>query len=478
MRRVPTPIAVPAQAAGHWRRLPTGRSWQQRLTPSRLFVGSFLVLIAVGTAGLLVLPGLYTGPRLGFVDALFTATSAVCVTGLIVVDTATYFTVWGQAWLLLLIQLGGLGLITFATVILASLGRRLSLRYEAVVAGPFDAVPALDTKRLVRDVLLFTFAFEAAGALLLYAGWAPRMGPAEAAWPSFFHAVSAFCNAGFSTFSDSLMGFQRDPYTLGVVALLIVAGGLGFLTMEELLAWRRARRERRRYRLSLHSLLVLGTTAVLLVGGAVLFVPFEWGRTLDGLPWWARLVNGAFMSVTARTAGFNAIDYGAATDNANFLTVLLMFVGGSPGSTAGGVKTTTMALLGLLALSRLRGLEATSFAGRSVPEETERRAVGLVVLAALAVTAGIFLLTTTEEAAGPAVTDPFLRYTFEAFSAFNTVGLSMNLTPTLSTGGRWIILVLMFVGRVGPLTAAAALTRSRRLRASTFRYAYEDVEVG
>ena len=453
------------------------RRWE-RLTPPRLFVLSFVALVAVGTAGLLTLPGLYTGARLGPLDALFTMTSAVCVTGLIVVDTATFFTPWGQAWLLLFIQLGGLGLITFATVILATLGRRLSLRHEVLLGDAADAVPAIDVRRLTRDVLVFTLSFEAAGALALWAAWGPRLGWAEAAWPAAFHSVSAFCNAGFSTFSDSLVGFQRDPLTLAVIMALVVLGGIGFLTMEELAVWWRSRREARRFRLSLHSQLVLGATGVLVAGGFVLFAPFEWERTLAGLPAADRLVNALFLSVTARTAGFNSVSYAEVSDQTGFLTVLLMFVGGSPGSMAGGVKTTTAALVLLLAVARLRGHEALYVRGRTVPDETVQRAVGLFVLAAIVVTAGIFVLTTTEEAAGPAVADPFLRYTFEAFSAFNTVGLSMDLTPTLSTAGRWVIVALMFVGRVGPLTAAAALSRSRRLRAGRFRYAYEDVEIG
>lgn len=485
--RSPEP-GLPAYLAGRvrswidpFRTIPWRRpSLWRALTPPQLFVLSFLGLIALGTLGLRLLPGLYTAERLGWVDALFTATSAVCVTGLIVVDTATHFTIAGQAFLLLLIQLGGLGMITFTTMIILALGRRLSLRHEVITTAGAGVAPDVRIERLARDVFRFTFAIEGAGALLLYAAWAPRMGALDAIWPAVFHAVSSFCNAGFSTFSDSLIGFQRSPFTLGVVMLLIVAGGIGFLTMEELALWRRSRRAAVAFRMSVHSRLVLSATAVLLVLGWLPFMAFEWRATLGDLAPPLRVVNALFMSVTARTAGFNAIDYGAATDSTNFLTIILMFIGGSPGSTAGGLKTTTVALLALLAVSRLRGSQISSAWGRSIPEETVQRAVGLSVAAFALVTASIFLLTATERFGQEYVSPQgeFLAYMFEAVSAFNTVGLSMGTTDELTVPGRWLAIVLMFVGRVGPLTFAAALAMRARRRSADYRYAYEDVVVG
>ncbi len=456
---------------------PPRESFWRRLSPPQLFVGSFLLLILLGTLGLKTLPGLYTGAPLSWLDALFTATSAVCVTGLIVVDTATYFTVWGQAFILLLIQLGGLGIITFTTVLIVALGRRLSLRQQALAASAVEAAPHVDYRQLARDVVRFTLLIEAAGALLLYLGFLPELGWRGAFWPAVFHAISAFCNAGFSIFSDSLVGFRTNPVVLMVVMLLIVVGGLGFLTLEELYLWRRSIRERRRFRLSLHSPLVLTTTSLLLGVGWMFFVFFEWKATLADLPFGAKLLNGLFMSVTARTAGFNTIDYGAATEQTSFLTILLMFVGGSPGSTAGGIKTTTVALLVLLAISRLRGQEIPNCWSRSVPHEVVQRAVGLFVVAVAVLMLGSFVLTATEIEHGVTAPGSFLKYLFEAYSAFGTVGLSMGVTPSLSTAGRWIIILLMFIGRVGPLTFAAALT-IRRHRTPQFRYAYEDVVVG
>lgn len=467
-----------AQEGDRWLADPRPKeSFWRRLSPPQLFVGSFLLLILLGTIGLKTLPGLYTGRPLSWLDALFTATSAVCVTGLTVVDTATYFTPWGQAFILLLIQLGGLGIITFTTVLIVALGRRLSLRQQALAVSVVEAAPHIDYRQLARDVVRFTFLIEAIGALLLYLGFGLKLGWGAALWPAVFHAISAFCNAGFSVFSDSLTGFRTDPLVLLPVMLLIVTGGLGFLTLEELYLWRKSIRVRRRFRLSLHSRLVLVTTAALLAIGSVFFVVFEWHVTLRALPLEAKLLNSLFMSVTARTAGFNTIDYGQATEQTNVLTILLMFVGGSPGSTAGGVKTTTLALLVLLALSRLRGQEIPSCWSRSVPHEVVQRAVGLFVVAVAVLMLASFALTASEIEHGVSAPGGFLKYLFEAYSAFGTVGLSMGVTPSLTPTGRWIIILLMFIGRVGPLTFAAALVVRRR-RTPQFRYAYEDVVVG
>jgi trk system potassium uptake protein len=462
--------------ANGWR-----RSLWRRMTPPQVFVLSFAVLVALGTLGLKLLPGIYAGAPLGWLDALFTATSAVCVTGLIVVDTATHFTTAGQLFLLLLIQLGGLGMITFTTLIILALGRRLSLRHERLSAAAAEVAPHVPVDRLTWDVVLFTVGIEAIGATVLYLLWGPRLGWGSAAWPAVFHAVSAFCNAGFSTFSDSLVGFQGSAGTLLTVGALVVTGGMGFLTIEELALWARAARARRAFRLSLHSRLALATTGVLLAAGWLLFAIFEWQATLEHLDPAGRIVNGFFLSVTPRTAGFNAIDYARATDSTNFLTIILMFIGGSPGSTAGGLKTTTVAVVALLAWHRFRGRTIPSAWARSVPAETVQRAIGLAVVVFALVTASIFAYTWTEHSAVDASGSGgvrFLAHMFEAVSAFNTVGLSMGVTATLSDPGKLLTVLLMFVGRVGPLTFAAALAVSAERQDVAYRYAYEDVVVG
>lgn len=448
--------------------------WWKRRTPPQLFVGSFALLVVFGTIGFKCLPGLYTGTPLTWEESLFTTTSAVCVTGLVVADTATRFTPLGQAYILLLIQLGGLGIIAFTSLIMIILGKRLSLRQESLASATASAATSLEPRQLVSDVVRFTIYIEAIGAALLYVIWVPRLGWRGAIWPSVFHSISAFCNAGFSTFSDSLIGHQHSPATLIVISALIVAGGLGFLTLEELAPFVQPHWHKKKFRVSINSRIVLITTTFLVFGGAAACALLEWNQTLKELSTGDRLANAFFMSVTARTAGFNSIDYAKASDSTNFVTILLMTIGGSPGSTAGGIKTTTFAILGLLAWTRMQGDGPINLFGRSLPKETIDRAVGLSVISFTTVTVGILILTVTER---ETQTGGFLDRMFEAVSAFNTVGVSTGITAKLSSAGKGVIIVLMFVGRVGPLSVAAILARPSRTM-SRFRYAHEDVMVG
>lgn len=442
------------------------------MSPSRLLVLSFAFLVLVGTLGFRLVPGLAVAGPLPWIDALFMATSAVCVTGLAVVDPATQLTYAGQLWTLVLVQLGGLGLLTLTSGILLTVGRRLSLRHEALLHATDGVAPQVDYRALVRRVLRYTFGLEALGAVLLWASWVPRYGVADAAWPAVFHAVSAFCNAGFSIFAGGFASQARAPFPLVVTMALIVLGGLGFLTLEELS--RRTARGGRAAWLSLHTRLVLVATIVLLVGGTMAYAMLEWDRTLADLPLRARMLNALFASVTARTAGFNTVDYADVGAPAMMLTMVLMFIGGAPGSTAGGVKVTTFALLVVLAGARLLGLRNVSAFNRTIPEETLGRAAGLMVLATIVLVAGVTLLVAVDPAASSQAR--FLAYMFEAVSAFATVGLSTGITPELSPGARVVLVVLMFVGRVGIMTAAAALALGRRT--VPFRYAKEDVAIG
>ncbi len=444
------------------------------LAQAEIFVLSFLALIVVGAVILRFVPGLYVNQGLNWTDSIFTSTSAVCVTGLIVVDTASYFTPMGQAVILSLIQLGGLGMLVLTSVIISALGGRPSLSTENLAVGARHMLPQIAAKRLIVDVVRFTFFLEAMGALALYAIWAPQLGWSEAIWPAIFHSVSAFCNAGFSTYSSSLMGFQNSPATIVVISLLVIAGGLGFISMEEL-HQRYILRNKAVRRLSIHTKLVLVTSGLLLFGCWPIFAAFEWRGVLSEMSTVDKLTNSWFLSVTPRTAGFNTIDYAAASDSTNFLTIILMMIGGSPGSTAGGMKTTTFALLGLLAWSRLRSHSTASFADRSIPAETIQRATGLFVIVIGAVVLGMFLLTSIGDAYD--ATEPFIAVFFEVASAFNTVGLSMGVTPELSAPSRWVVIVLMFVGRTGPLSIAAALV-VRLTLGGRYRLAYEDVVVG
>jgi len=445
------------------------------LSAVQLLTLSFAGLIAVGTAGLLALPGLYVGPRLSVIDALFTATSAVCVTGLIVVDTATYFTTLGQVWILCLIQLGGLGILTIATVVIVAIGRRPALTVHESVRQQEPQRSGTWLRRMLWSIVLLTLVAEMSGAILLWVRWGSELGWGAALGHAIFHSVSAFCNAGFSTFTTSLTAFQRDPVTLGIVAVLVVLGGLGFVVVGDLWA-RYARRSTPRLRL--HTTLVLAATAVLVLAGALLYYGFEVRNTLAALPPLDRVTNAFFMSVTARTAGFNAVDYDAVSDPSVVLTVLLMFVGGSPGSTAGGVKTTTVALLGVLLGSYLRGRRQVSVRGRTVPPETVHLAMGLVVAALAAVALSIFVLMLSEVPGGTTDRALLVRAAFESVSAFGTVGLSMGLTPALTVGGKVVIVILMFLGRVGPLTLAAAMAIAQHRRRVHYRHAHETVVIG
>jgi len=447
----------------------------RNVSPPQIFVGSFLFLITAGTLGLRFLPGLYTNEPLSWLDAIFTSTSAVCVTGLTVADTATQFTFRGQLFILLLIQLGGLGMLAFTSLVIQVLGFRLSLRAESLTHEARKSGPRVDLKRLTLDIVMFTFVIEALGAVTLWVAWAPTQGWDGAAWPAIFHSISAFCNAGFSTYSDSLIGFRNSSATLLIISSLIIAGGIGFIAMEESALYFTKRKKAVRHRLSVHTRLVLVTTLLLLVLPWPMFAFFEWQTTLNDISIGDKIINSLFLSVTARTAGFNSIDYSVASDSTSFLTIILMTIGGSPGSTAGGLKTTTFALIILLAWSRIRGDETTVFANRSIPDDTIQRAIGLSVVAFAIMAVGVFALATTEYV--PASHGNFLSRMFEAVSAFNTVGLSMGLTPNLSAPGRVVTILLMFLGRVGPLTLAAAIVFSRRRRAH-FRFAYEDVVVG
>jgi trk system potassium uptake protein len=434
-------------------------------------------MILVGTLGLRLVPGFYAGGEpLGWIDALFMATSAVCVTGLILVDTATHFTWAGQAFLLFLIQVGGIGMVTITSLIILSLGRQLSVRAESVVPHMPSAAPRVDARRLTRDIIVLTLVLEAIGATLLFAAFRQHFPAGEALWHAIFQAVSAFCNAGFSTFSDSLEGWQNTGLVLWPIMMLIVLGGIGFLTLEELRQRWRARRAGERSRLTLYSRLVLTAAAVLLLGGWAAFLALEWRGVLGELSVIARFQNALFMSVTARTAGFNTVDYADAGDPANFLTILLMSIGGSPSSTAGGLKTTTFFVIGLLAWARVRGRTAVSAWSRSIPDETVQRAVGVGAVAFGTVALAVLLLSILET--GGVEPAPFLAVMFEAVSAFNTVGLSLGLTGDLEPVSRLLTTILMFVGRIGPLSFAALLAlRSVRGRAR-YRFAHEDVSIG
>jgi trk system potassium uptake protein TrkH len=444
----------------------------RRIAPEVALVISFAGLIAGGTL-LLSLPSSWgDGRSIGVLDALFTATSAVCVTGLITVDTARAWSPFGQAVILGLIQLGGLGILTFSTFFLVLLGRPIPLSQKGVIARSHGKLHHLNARALLVRIVSYALAIEATGALILSAYFAQDAGWRAGIWRGAFHAVSAFCNAGFSLFSNNLEDFAGSWVVSFTVMGLIVLGGIGFLVITDVEEWLRRRR-----RLSLHTKVVLTTSGVLIAAGALGFYLFEAQNVLAGRPAGEQALISLFQSVTPRTAGFNTVPYGALTNAALMMTLILMFIGGSPGSTAGGVKTSTAAILFGILYSRARGLRHATLFRRTVPERTVGEAVAIVLLSVVVVMAATFLLQWTElhEQSHPGVRGQFLTLNFEAVSAFGTVGLSMGETFGLVASSKFILVALMFIGRLGPLTLALSLSRKKRVE---YQYAEEPVLVG
>ncbi len=442
--------------------------------PLRLLVGGFLALIAAGTALLLAPAATPRDEPIGLIDALFTATSATCVTGLIVRDTGAGFTGFGQAVILILIQLGGLGIMTFSLVVFSLFSSRLSMVSRSLVAQTVAGVGDWeDFWPLLRLVVRYTFAAEALGALLLFGRWERELGTAPAAWAAVFHSVSAFCNAGFGLRPDSLSQWRDDTFVNVVVISLIVLGGLGYLTVFELVETRRDRR-----RLSVHTRLALWTTSLLLAGGAALFWLLERQNTLAGLSGKTALLVSLFQSATCRTAGFNTVPVAGLGPQTLLLMMILMFIGGSPGSCAGGIKTTTFAVLVLTAWTRLRNRVHVNAFGRTLSLETIANTLSITLGGMAVMLLGLFVLLALEspEAQSADRSGVFVGYVFETVSALGTVGLSTGVTPLLTPAARLLITLLMFVGRLGPLTVAASLTRENPL--TDWQHPEEDVMVG
>jgi trk system potassium uptake protein TrkH len=426
---------------------------QAAVPPRALLLIFFTGLIALGTL-LLLLPGAWGGAEpLGVINALFISTSAVCVTGLTTVDIAD-FTFFGQMVVLLLIQAGGLGLITFTTLFLLLPGRRLSFRTRHFIQSYSLPVVEHDPARLTLYIASFTLLVEAAGAAALYPFFKGRVD--DPLFLSVFHAVSAFCNAGLSPIRTSFEQYRTGAYLLLTVATLIVSGGLGFVVFVDLV--KRAAGGSRA--VTFHTRITVIITAALVVAGACLFYLFEAGRAMSDLSVGDRVVNALFQSITPRTAGFDALPQGVLSPPSLLLTMLLMFIGGSPGSCAGGIKTTTAFLVYVqLFVGRDRQGEITLL-GRKVGSSTLSDALMFAVRALGLLTGALFLLLLFESGSGKS----FISLAFESFSAFATVGLSMGITSTLSPEGKLVIMATMFIGRVGLISLAATDRRPRAAR--------------
>jgi trk system potassium uptake protein TrkH len=430
-----------------------------RVRPAVAFVLAFLALILMG-AGLLLLPR-STPPEqpIGFLDALFTSTSAVCVTGLIVRDTGAGFTSFGQGVIIVLIQLGGLGIMSLTAALSLLLGRGIGVRESSLLREIFHVPMLSAVGGMVRSIILMTVTLELIGGVLIYQGLAPVVADGrERVFVAAFHAVSAFCNAGFSTFGDSLAGIADQPLVTGTVTALLIIGGLGFGVVAQVIAWARGRamgRTGRNYRLGLHGQVVLAVSGGLLVVGTVLLAALEWDEALAGSTPLMKIGHAFFMSATCRTAGFNSVDMNLFGPASLFLMIVLMFIGGAPGSTAGGVKVTTLAIIWANLRSISQGLNRVRLGRRELDQVHVQRSMLVVAVGLVTAAAGLFILLITEN-------QPFLATLFEVFSALGTVGLSLGVTALLSPIGRIVIIVLMFVGRLGPLTLASSLTGASR----------------
>lgn len=402
-----------------------------------------------------------------FLTALFTATSAVCVTGLTVVDTGTHWSGFGEAIILLLIQIGGFGFMTSATLLLMALGRRIGLRERLLIAESMGVDKIGGVVRLVKRIAIFTLLAEAVGAALLYISFADGNSVGSALWHSTFHSISAFNNAGFDIFGSfrSLQDYQGDALVLITTAVLVFLGGIGFIVVADVV------KVRRLVRLSLNSKIVLSVTAGLLALGMLVILLTEYGNqgTLGDFSIPRKLLVSFFQSVTPRTAGFTTVDIGAFEDYTLFFVIVLMFIGGASGSTAGGIKVNTFGILLATGWSSIRGRMHTEAFGREFAVEQVYRALTVVLMSLGFVIVVVLGLTITEDF-------QFLSLFFEAVSAFGTVGLSTGITPDLTTAGEMIIMMTMFVGRLGPLALALMLMQRQRKR--KYRYPQETVRIG
>ena len=448
-----------------------------RTSPSRLMLSGFILTILTGTF-VLLLPPFTTAGEISLIDALFTATSAVCVTGLTVLDTGADFTLLGQVAILTMFQLGGIGIVFFSVLFAMVFMGRAGVGQKSMFSTLMTPHAALDAWGVFRTIVSLTLAVEFLGALFLFV---PMLSVTDgdliqAIYYAAFHSVSGFCNAGFSLMSTSFEGLRTDYLATGTLMVLIVMGGFGFFVIDDVMQYIRMKRA---HRITIHSKMVLLTSLVLIVGGAALIFVFEKYNTLahDGLI--PSIMDSLFMSVTARTAGFNTLRVSELANPTIFAVIILMFIGASPGSTGGGVKTSTLAVVWSLIISRYKGQEHVFAFRRTIPEETISQAQAILAasMAVVMVITLCILVSEVREGAGVLMErDYFVASIFEVVSAFGTVGLSMGITPHLTAINKAFIALTMFVGRLGPLTVLMAL--KRRAHTADYVYAEENVLVG
>ncbi|QAT41706.1 Trk family potassium uptake protein [Clostridium sp. JN-9] len=439
-----------------------------KLQPVQILAIGFALVILTG-AILLNLPiASQSGKSVPFIDCLFVSTSATCVTGLITVDTGTTWTYFGKTVIMCLIQIGGLGFMSFATLFALLIGKRITLRERLVMQESLNSFTLQGLVKMAKYVLIFTFSVEGAGALLLSTQFIPEFGILKGIYYSIFHAISAFCNAGFDLMGNfkSLTSYYDNGVIILTIGGLIACGGLGFFVWQEIYNYKGLKK------LSLHSKLAITTTLILIFGGAILMFLFEYNNpgTMKDMSLKGKLLSSLFASITPRTAGFNSISTADMSPAGRFLTMILMFIGGSPGSTAGGIKTTTAALLVMTVISSIKGKDDTEVFRKRVSKEVVYRALVVSVVGLLLVITVTMILSVTEKGFS------FEYLLYETTSAFGTVGLTLGLTPKLTSIGKILLAFTMYAGRVGPLTLLLAIANRRGK--DMIKYPEEKILVG
>lgn len=450
------------------------------ITPTQTVVLSFAIIILVGATLLNMPVASINGQRVGFINALFTATSATCVTGLVVVDTGTYWTTFGKAVIISLIQVGGLGIMTFSTLLALLIGRKITLKERMLIQESFNQFELEGMVRLTKSIIIATFTIEFIGALIFSTVFIPQFGWKRGFVYGVFHGISSFCNAGFD-----LMGAHTGPFTSFTsyvnnpiininTMMLIIVGGLGFSVWMDCY---RAFKNRSFNELSLHSKVVLTMTTGLIFLGALFIFLLEINNpaTIKNLPWSGKILASFFQSVTPRTAGYNTLNLGSLTMATKFLTIILMFIGASPGSTGGGIKTSTAGLLFFTVISVIRGRESTEIYKKRLPKFLIYRALSVTLVSFLLVVVATMILSIVEV---PYNNPDLMTLLFEATSAFGTVGLTLNYSTHLTFAGRIIIILCMFAGRVGPLSLIFALARSANKNKGHIKYPEGRIMVG
>ncbi|WP_102345119.1 TrkH family potassium uptake protein [Bacillus sp. Marseille-P3661] len=433
-----------------------------KLSPPQVLLFVFLIGIIIGTI-LLKLP-FSTTDSISLLDALFTATSAMTVTGLAVVDTGTAFTTFGQVVIMVLIQTGGLGIMSFAILVFIALGRKIGFKQRILVQQALNQTSIGGVIKLVQKLFIFSIIIESIAVCLLAIRWVPALGWKEGIFASVFHSISAFNNAGFSIWSDSLMGYVGDPLVNIIISSLFIIGGLGFTVLADLWSSKKFQR------LSLHSkIMIVGTFSLNLLSFFLVFW-FEYNNpnTLGKLPFLDKVWGAYFQAVTTRTAGFNSVDIGSLEESTIFLMLILMFIGAGSASTAGGIKLTTFIAMFLSVLTFVKGKEDVTIFRRTLNPVIIVRCLAITMISISIVFIGIFVLEFSQSS-------PFLPIVFEVISAFGTVGLSMGLTADLTSIGKEVIIIIMFIGKIGPLTLAFSLTKQER---TAIRYPKEEILTG